>query len=102
MKNEELPELITKATKLLPIAQKELQQKLNISSQDTSRLLQVMEAQQLIKREKMNKGYFIILIEKSPLESPLLNKHGIFAPCTGCKEMCLPESCAPITSWLLS
>ncbi len=100
MKNEIVPQLKNKTLSLLPIAQKELQHKLSLSSQDTSRLIQLMSKEHLIKREKLKIGYLIMKNGVYPIDSPLLNKVGIFSPCTGCKIDCAPEICSSITDWI--
>ncbi len=102
MKNENVPQLKNKTLSLLPIAQKELQKRLSLSSQDTSRLIQLMDKEHLIKREKLKIGYLIMQNGVHPIESPLINKVGIFSPCTGCKIECRPELCTPITDWILA
>ncbi len=101
MKNENVPQLKNKTLTLLPIAQKELQKRLSLSSQDTSRLIQIMSGEHLIKREKLKIGYLVTLNGVHHIESPLINKVGIFSPCTGCKIECRPEICIPITEWIL-
>ncbi len=102
MKNENVPQLKNKTLSLLPIAQKDLQKCLSLSSQDTSRLIQIMSKEHLIKREKLKIGYLIMKNGVHPIESPLLNKVGIFSPCTGCHIDCAPEVCQSITNWVIA
>jgi hypothetical protein len=62
MKQSEIPYLKKSTLSMLPIAQAELQKRLNISSQDTSVFVKILLTENIAIREKSKKGRGFLLI----------------------------------------
>jgi Lrp/AsnC family leucine-responsive transcriptional regulator len=91
------------------ILQNELWKKAEIDRRKCSRIVDKLEKEGTIVREKEStKGtrtYRITLVEKKEKEKSrdfrLLLVKEIFAPCTGCALECAPEQCLPLSEWVL-
>ncbi len=91
------------------ILQNELWKKIDIDRRKCSRIVEKLEKDGLIVREpETNKGtrtYRITIAEARKPDKvrdfkPLL-VGDMFAPCTGCALECVPETCGPLSEWVI-
>lgn len=91
------------------ILQNELWKKADIDRRKCSRIVDKLEKEGKIVREaetsKGTRTYRIMLAgakepEKVRDFKPLLAGN-MFAPCTGCALECIPETCQPLSEWVL-
>jgi DNA-binding Lrp family transcriptional regulator len=87
------------------VYQNALWKELGIDSRKCSRIVTKLLKDDRITREEAisngSKTYLIKATAPDRQSFDLLMAGSMFSPCTGCRLACQPESCEPLTEWIL-
>lgn len=109
MKVKDIPILRQRVLDMLPVTQSEVWKKLGINSRDGSEIISIMLGENLIRRTKQDKTFFIERLNgdgngnlKKKKDFSALLSNGKFSPCCGCcQTKCDATACELLTKWLI-